>query len=266
MESAVPPIAALALPTDADTLAVLTTKLSSYLYVLHVKHDLAAATRSTFDEILDHTPEARARHWMTPHELDYFQAWKEGTLQRLPSIDWDNDHGRTPTSKQPMKRALRRAAALNRIYQTDKAQPCHYIFFAEQHSCWLPLVAAIARIIGAETNQKQSLARTSSRGSQVRTLDKIVQMSRRVLSQSEESLEKKTALEKIRYLDEAKKNLQRKQQNLDVCLGKRKYEQGEVLAQRREVRDIFTSQSVEQYQHDLENEEAGPLPWRLKLT
>ena len=265
MESAVPPMAALALPADVDTLAVLTTKLSSYLYVLHVKQNLAAATRSTFDEIVDHTPEARARVQMTPHELDYFKAWKVGTLNRLPSLDWDNDRGRTPTSKRPMKKALRRAEALNRIYQTDKAQPCHYIFFTEQHSCWLPLVAAIARIIGAERNQKSHLARAPGHGSQIRTLDEILQVSRRVLSRSEESLEKKTALEKLRYLDEAKKSLQRKQQSLDDCLGKRKYEQDDDRAQSREIRDIYNSKSAEQYQRNLKNEE-GPLPWRLKLS
>ena len=133
MDSQVPPIAALALPTDEDTLPVLSVKLSSFLYVLHVNRCIATATRSTSYKVHDQAPEARARSQMTHHEQEYFLAWKEGTLRQLPPIDWDIDRGRTPTSERPMKKALRRAEALNRIYQTDRAEPCHYIFFTENH-------------------------------------------------------------------------------------------------------------------------------------
>jgi hypothetical protein len=115
MEDTVPPIAALALPIEEDILPVLNAKLSSFLYVLHVNRCIAAATRSTFNETHE-TPEARAKRQMKHHEQEYFQAWKDGTLQRLPHIDWDIDRGRTPTSKHSLKKAERRAEALNRSF------------------------------------------------------------------------------------------------------------------------------------------------------
>lgn len=266
MESSVPPIAALTLPSEEDTLPVLSTKLSSFLYVLHMRHDLAAATRSTFHDKHGLTPEAQARNPMTHHEKEYFQAWKDGTLQRLPPIDWENDRGRSPTAERPMKRAQGRAAALNRIYQTDRAQPCHYIFFTQNHSVWLPLVAAISRIIGAEINQKELLARVPFHRTQIQTIDKIVQVSRRVISPLEASPEKAVALEKVRYLEEAKKNLQRKQQDMVTCLGKRKHGQDEVLDQEVVLRDLSISKMTTQDQCRADNNEDGTLPLRMKTT
>ena len=86
MEDTVPPIAAFALPTEEDLLPVLNAKLSSYLYVLHLNHCIAPATRSTFST-MHKTPEAQAKRQVTHHEQEYFQAWKNGTLKPLPQIN-----------------------------------------------------------------------------------------------------------------------------------------------------------------------------------
>ncbi|KAL8799638.1 MAG: hypothetical protein Q9182_005740 [Xanthomendoza sp. 2 TL-2023] len=55
-----------------------------------------------------------------------------------------------PTSARPLKNAKRRAEALNRLYTTDQARPGHVVWFTRHHVYLLPLVKAVARVIGAE--------------------------------------------------------------------------------------------------------------------
>ena len=144
METGVPPIAVLPLPNEQDSLAVLDAKMSSYLYVVHIGTSIDAATGSVVGQSEIETPENQAVQGMKPRERDYYDA----------SIDWNTDRNHTPTSQRPLKKALRRAEALNRIYSTNKAEPCHYTYFVEHHVLWLPLVTAVARIIGAEISFK----------------------------------------------------------------------------------------------------------------
>ncbi|KAK0951039.1 hypothetical protein LTS01_025397 [Friedmanniomyces endolithicus] len=123
----------LPLPVEDDSATVLNAKLSSYLDVLHVGHSLAAATGLIHGELKLESPETRAMQGMTPNEKDYYEAWKEQRPLLLPSVDWDADRGRTPTSQRPFKKATRRAEALNRIYGVNKAEPCLYIYFTEKY-------------------------------------------------------------------------------------------------------------------------------------
>ena len=148
-----PPIAVLPLPTEDDNLPSLIPKLSSYLYVIHIGRCLAAATGYIATGSHRQIPESRAVSQMTPYQRECFQECKEGRPLPLPHMDWDVDRRHTLASPRPMKKSLRRAEALNRIYQTNRAEPCYYTYFVENHPLWLPLVTTIARIIGAEKNQ-----------------------------------------------------------------------------------------------------------------
>jgi hypothetical protein len=82
-------------------------------------------------------------------EHEYWEAFLRGSI-RLPDIDWSVDREDEPTSKKPLKTARRRAEALNRLYRTDRARPSHSVWFVKNHIKYLPLVKAMARVIGME--------------------------------------------------------------------------------------------------------------------
>ena len=219
MGNDVPLIAGLPLPTEEDSLPVLDAKLSSYLYVIHIGTSIDAATGGTVDRLKDATPEIRAINGMKPNEREYFEAWKKRSLVDLPHIDWNADRRHTPASQRPLKKALRRAEAINRIYSTDKAEPCHYTYFVENHLLWLPLVTAVARVIGAERHQSQLPMKIQGQGRDLNVLQRIVQLALRALHHLEECDFKSRVQEKVRYLDAAMKSRQQIQAS---CLGKRK--------------------------------------------
>ena len=82
-------------------------------------------------------------------EHQYWEAFLRGSI-RLPDIDWSVDREDEPTSKKSLKTARRRAEALNRLYGTDQARPSHSVWFVKNHIEYLPLVKAMARVIGME--------------------------------------------------------------------------------------------------------------------
>jgi hypothetical protein len=219
MGTSVPPIAVLPLPTEEDSLPVLDIKLSSYLYVVHIGTSINAATGSDVDKSKIETPETRAINGMKPCEREYFEAWKRQSLVELPHIDWSADRRHTPTSQRPLKKALRRAEALNRIYSTDKAEPCHYTYFVENHLLWLPLVTAVARVIGAERDQSKMSMKLQAEVRDFSIIQKIVKIALRVIHQSDDSYIKARAREKVQSLDATMRSRQQIQAS---CLGKRK--------------------------------------------
>jgi hypothetical protein len=86
---------------------------------------------------------------MRPLEYESWKAYLEGCI-KLPNIDWEMNQDITPVSEKALKRARRRAEALNRLYGTDKARPSHSTWFARNHIEHLPLVKAMARVISIE--------------------------------------------------------------------------------------------------------------------
>jgi len=82
-------------------------------------------------------------------EHQYWEAFLRGSI-RLPDMDWSVDREDEPTSKKSLKTARRRAEALNRLYGTDQARPSHSVWFVKNHIEYLPLVKAMARVIGIE--------------------------------------------------------------------------------------------------------------------
>lgn len=240
MMSTIPPIAILPLPAEDDCVGILEIKLSSYLYVLHIGNSIATATSPVHGEPKCSQPETRAIDGMRPHEREYYEAWRERGPLALPFMDWDTDRGRIPTSKQPLKKASRRAEALNRIYSTDKAELCHYTYFVENHPLWIPLVTAVARVIGAEKNQKEMPLKTGARSHDLQVIQKIIQMSLRVVSRAEEIPAKTRAREKIRLLQSY---LRSKEQGSDSSLGKRKHREAEPLVPCEDLQTAIDSRA-----------------------
>jgi hypothetical protein len=215
---AVPPIAVLPLPTEEDSLAVLDAKLSSYLYVVHIGTSIDAVTGSLVGKTKMEILEDQAINGMKPPEPEYFEAWKKQSLGGLPRMDWNADRRHTQTSQRPLKKAIRRAEALNCIYSTDKAEPCHYTYLAEHHVLWLPLVTAVARVIGAEMSLSKMSVKFQSQGRDSEMVQKIVQTALRVISRSDDCRNKARVREKVHSFDATV----RSKQIQASCLGKRK--------------------------------------------
>ena len=223
MEPSLPPLAVLPLPKEHDSLSVLMPKLSSYLYVVHVGRSVAEATGYEPNNV---TAEARATKEMRPHERDYFEAWKERSPLKLPLVDWDAHQGHTPTSQRPLKKAVRRAEALNRIYCTERAKPSHYTYFVENHALWVPLVTAVARVIGAERDQKEKSMKVRAQRHDSHVVQNIVQTSRRIICGAGDC---DSTIKARRMLELLEATVRSRQALRKSCLGKRKEREQDLM-------------------------------------
>ncbi|KAL8770791.1 MAG: hypothetical protein Q9209_003658 [Squamulea sp. 1 TL-2023] len=139
------------LPDPSDSAATLSTKLTAIVTRISSGQSIAAATGFLATPNPHRDPVAKATQEMHPYELEYWDAYiTNPDLIEFPNIDWSTDIDTSPTSKKPIQNAKRRAEALNRLYQTDQAQPGHSVWFTKHHEYLLPLVKAMARVIGAE--------------------------------------------------------------------------------------------------------------------
>lgn len=216
----IPPIAVLPFPAEDDSISDLDVKLSSYLYALHVGNSISAATGQVHAELKRESSERQAIKGMSPSERDFFEAWKERRLLSLPSIDWNADRGHTPTSSRRLKKATRRAEALNRVYGVNGAEPCHYTYFVGKHPLWVPLVTAVGRVVGAERDHPRISTTLEAYKQDFQTVQKIVQLSLLVIGRAEEGQNKTRAQEKLRLFQSYMRS---RKQTSEKTLGKRKH-------------------------------------------
>lgn len=116
-----------------------------------------------------------------------YEAWSLYTRSEypLPEIDWNSNRDPPPTSTIPLRRARRRAEALNRLYHTKKADPGHSVWFTEHEILHLPLVKAMARIIGAEQNLLGGqYALNATQLADLQTINRILSVSDEILNGS----------------------------------------------------------------------------------
>jgi hypothetical protein len=90
---------------------------------------------------------AVARSQMKPHEADAWDHYLRGSI-KLPVIDWARNRGQAATGKRSQQK--RRAEALNRLYNVRCAEVSHAAWIPSNLPALLPLVKAMARVIGAE--------------------------------------------------------------------------------------------------------------------
>jgi len=130
--------------------ALLLSKLDTFIDTVSSDRSIADATsfQATAAPLGKIVAEA-AQAQMPLIEHQYWEAFLRGSI-RLPEIDWSVDREDEPTSKKSLKTARRRAEALNRLYGTDQARPSHSVWFVKNHIEYLPLVKAMARVIGRE--------------------------------------------------------------------------------------------------------------------
>lgn len=151
--SASPPSAlpkALQLPHSTDPPSTITAKLEAILASLSSGQSIAAVTKFLATPNPNRDAVAKAEQDMHPNERMMWDAYVSNPAITLPAIDWATDIDPAPVSPRPLKTAKRRAEALNRLYNTDQAGPENAVWFTRNYEFELPLVKAMARIIGAE--------------------------------------------------------------------------------------------------------------------
>jgi hypothetical protein len=141
----------LPIPKMGDSAVLLNSKLTALVEAVLSGQSITLATKFAAVEFQERSATEKAINEMHPREHDWWQAYI-GNRCQLPTINWSLDHDTIPTSPKSLRVARRRAEALNYLYKTDQASPGHSVWFTANHPEYLPLVKAMARVIGAERN------------------------------------------------------------------------------------------------------------------
>jgi hypothetical protein len=138
-------------PTDYDSIATLSTKLTAIVQVVTSGGSVAASTNYAACPTPQRDAVKTAIAELDPTELNFYNYYVQGKYP-LPEMNWDENRGPVPTSTRPLKTSRRRAEALRYLYKTDKADPSHAVWFTMNEGFHLPLIKAIVRIFGAQRN------------------------------------------------------------------------------------------------------------------
>jgi hypothetical protein len=141
----------LPIPHLSDNPNELLSKLAAIADVIRAGKSIAEATAYSAAPTQDKNAEKIAVSQMRRQEQEAWTTFKD-ELWYLPEFDWDSNSLPPPTSARPLKTARRRAEALNRLYQTNRAHEGHIVWITENNIALLHLVQAMARVIGEERN------------------------------------------------------------------------------------------------------------------
>ena len=174
----------LQIPQSEDSIADIARKLTALADAVRHGQSISAATKYVASLTQKREPLDSAITEMTGPE---YRAWSHFSAGKypLPEIDWDSCRDSAPTSTKPLRIAHRRAEALNRLYNTEKAGPSHSVWFSKHELVHLPLVKAMARIIGAERNLLGGQnALNATQVADLQTINKILSVSTEILKSS----------------------------------------------------------------------------------
>ena len=176
----------LRIPHSKDSIADVAQKMTALAHAVRQGQSIAAATRYAASIKQETSPLSSAVTEMPPQEREAWSVFTEGKYP-FPEIDWDSHHELAPTSLRPLRIAHRRAEALNRLYKTDKAHPGHSVWFTKHHIYHLPLVKAMARIIGAERNAVGGqYALNATEMADLQTINNVLSVSSEVMKHSKD--------------------------------------------------------------------------------
>lgn len=169
------------IPRIGDSLIALCSKLTAIANVITAGHSVAVAT--AYSAVPNQRPRSiqTAVDQMGPHEAEQWAAYQKGSCNP-PDMNWETDIDTTNLSPKPLKTARRRAEALNRLYRTDKAQPGHSVWFTKHHLVYLPLVKAMARVIGAERNLHGGGVWTATQLADLESINKLLYVTGQIVS------------------------------------------------------------------------------------
>jgi hypothetical protein len=139
----------LPIPQSGDSIAVLRQKMTALAEAVCRGQSVAFVTNYAASTTQQRDATSKAVAEMHIQELQAWTFYNQGKYP-LPKIDWNANREPAPTSTKPLRIARRRAEALNRLYKTEKADPGHSVWFTKNELVHLPLIKAMARVIGAE--------------------------------------------------------------------------------------------------------------------
>jgi hypothetical protein len=174
----------LPIPHLSDSPNELLSKLIAIADVLRAGKSIAKATAYSAALTQDRNAEKRAVSQMRPQEQESWTTFQDG-LWRLLEFDWDNNSLPPPTSAKPLKTARRRAEALNRLYETDRAHEGHVVWITKNKIGLLHLVQAMARVIGEERNLVSGCGGWSpTQLADLQSINRILSISRQICQES----------------------------------------------------------------------------------
>jgi hypothetical protein len=174
----------LQIPQGDDSLAEVARKLTALAEAVRQGRGIAAVTYYAASMTQEREPMNTAVAQMTPQE---HEAWSHYTTGKypLPKVDWNSNCDAAPTPSKPLRIARRRAEALNRLYDTNKADAGHSVWFTKYEIHHLPLVKAMARIIGAERNLLGGqYTLNATQLADLQTISRILSVSTEILKKS----------------------------------------------------------------------------------
>ena len=169
------------MPQIGDNLTTLCSKLTAIENVITAGQSIAVAT--AYSAVPNQKPRSIqiAVDEMCLQEAEAWACYQNGFFT-LPDMNWETDIDLASQSLKPLKTSRRRAEALNRLYQTDKAQPGHSVWFTKHHLVFLPLVKAMARVIGAERNLVGGGVWTATQLADLETINKLFYVTGQIVS------------------------------------------------------------------------------------
>ncbi|PVH98615.1 hypothetical protein DM02DRAFT_502577, partial [Periconia macrospinosa] len=171
----------LLVPQKNDSIMILRQKMAALAEAVRCGRGMAAATNYAACPLQERDATKKAVAEMTPPERQAWDVYTQGRYP-LPDVEWDTSREPPPTSTTPLRIARRRAEALNRLYRTDKAEPGHSVWFTENELAHLPLVKAMARVIGAERNLLGGQCTLSAEEiADLQSIDEILSVSGQIL-------------------------------------------------------------------------------------
>jgi hypothetical protein len=172
--------AIVAIPQSEDTLTILCPKLTAIAEVVSAGQSVAVATGYSAAASQEQHAVRKAISQMPPLEGEAW-IWFETGSYTLPDMEWKTTIQTTSLSPKPLKTARRRAEALNRLYKTDQVQPYHSVWFTKHHPAHLPLVKAMARVIGAEREIVGGGVWTATQLADLQSINKILSVTAEIV-------------------------------------------------------------------------------------
>jgi hypothetical protein len=174
----------LPIPQKGDSIAVLQLKMTALAEAVRRGQSVAFVTNYTASTNQERDATKKAVAEMRRQELEAWTLYSQGKYP-LPTIDWNASREPAPTSTRTLRIAQRRAEALNRLYKTEKADQGHSVWFTKNESAHLPLVKAMARVIGAERDLLGGqCALSSAQVADLQSINEILSVSSQILAES----------------------------------------------------------------------------------
>jgi hypothetical protein len=174
----------LPIPYRGDSIAVLQRKMMALADAVRRGQSVAFVTNYAASTSQERDATRKAVAEMPIQELEAWTLYCQGKYP-LPKVDWNASREPAPTSTRSLRIARRRAEALNRLYKTEKADPGHSVWFTKSESAHLPLIKAMARVIGAERDLLNGqCALSATQIADLQSINEILSMSGQILAES----------------------------------------------------------------------------------